>query len=431
MLELNKNDRPDLLFLQLDACDMKSFSDEEFSVIIDKATLDAVLVDETSEVNEYVQKYWSEIDRVLRVGGRYLCISLLQQHVLEALLAKFAQNNYMFRVVRCIEVDERTSNEQNDGSSLPVFMVIATKFKKLPIKVLEVCMGGDKMIRLNKMNDVVESVLSVQRAALVCNGLQRASIAEMNEVSIDLFHPTNPDKPRYTVHVVDQSPSRGNGRYAAFIVPQGRETEWLFSTQEGRKKLLSSAKHDRLAIVSMHRDQNYNSWDDVKHEISASIKNLAPSNVKNQQIPYLSLGHDVGKREIIYKGKSQLSGDFIVEEVSGQDNKTFRRLVFLSNQFVIQSEALLKTGKFKVKLNLNFILTQCLLFCLLAKGKDKKVIEKTIDPTYLACQHHLFMSVGVNFLKAFSTTKQKKNTNVAIIGLGGGGLCTFIHKILK
>lgn len=65
------------------------------------------------------------------------------------------------------------------------------------------------------------------------------------------------------------------------------------------------------------------------------------------------------------------------------------------------------------------------------KGKDKKIITKSIDPTYLACQHHLFMSVGVNFLKAIGATKSKKATNVAIIGLGGGGLCTFIHRILK
>lgn len=122
------------------------------------------------------------------------------------------------------------------------------------------------------------------------------------------------------------------------------EAEWLFSTPEGRKKLLLSANHDRLAIVSMHRDQVYTTWDDVKEEISDSIKNLAPNGLKNQQIPYLSLGTDVGKRETIFKGKSQLSGDYIVEEVKGDSGRMFRRLVFLNNQFVVQSEALLKIG---------------------------------------------------------------------------------------
>lgn len=346
MHELNRIDRPDLQFLQIDASDMEKFSDGQFSVVIDKATLDAVLADESAAANEYVQRYWSEIDRVLRVGGRYLCVSLLQKHILEGLLSRFAQNNWMFRVVRCIEAEDKNSEGQSDGSSLPVFMVVATKFKQLPSLVLEICMAGDKMTRLTGTAEVVESVLAVQRAALICNGLQRASIADMNEVSIYLFHPTNTESPRYTVHVLDQAPNRGNGRYAAFIVPQGRETEWHFSTPEGRKNLLTSAKYDRLAIVSMHRDQHYVSWLDVKDEIDASIQNFAPKGTRNHQIPYLSIGRDVGKREIIFKGKCQLAGEFVVEEVTHKDdNKIFRRLVFLSNQFVIQSEALVKVGK--------------------------------------------------------------------------------------
>lgn len=344
MTEQNRIDRPDLRFLQIDACDMKVFGDGEFSVVIDKATLDAVLVDETETVNEYVQRYWAEIDRVLRVGGRYICISLLQKHIIEAMIRRFAEHNWMFRVVRCNEAEEK-SNEK-DGSSLPVFMVIATKFQKLPTLVLETCMAGEKMVRLNGGDEVVNAVMSVQKTALVCNGLNRGNIADLNEVSIDLYRPENTDTPRFTVHVLDQKPKRENGRYAAFIVPQGRETEWLFSTPQGRKKLLASAKHDRLAIVSMHRGQVYTTWDDVKEELSSSVRNLAPSGSRDQQIPYLSLGSDVGQRETIFKGNSNLSGDYIVEEISGQDNKVFRRLIFLSNQFVIQSEALVKIGEF-------------------------------------------------------------------------------------
>lgn len=95
----------------------------------------------------------------------------------------------------------------------------------------------------------------------------------------------------------------------------------------------------------MHRGHVYTSWEDVQEELSSSIRNLAPSGIKDQQIPFLSLGSEVGKRETIFQGKSNLSGDYIVEEITGQDNKVFRRLIFLSNQFVIQSEALVKVGK--------------------------------------------------------------------------------------
>lgn len=58
------------------------------------------------------------------------------------------------------------------------------------------------------------------------------------------------------------------------------------------------------------------------------------------------MGNDVGKREVIHKGHSELSGEFVVEDVLGADDETFRRLIFLNNQFVIQSEAQLKTGTF-------------------------------------------------------------------------------------
>lgn len=160
----------------MDACDMKQFVDGKFSAIIDKATLDAVYADETDAVNEYVHKYWAEIDRVLRIGGRYIIISLLQMHILEGLLRRFALNNWMFRVVRCIEAEEKTAEESNERS-LPVFMVIATKFQKLPSQVLEVCMAGDKMVRINSTEEVVEAISSVQEAALVCSGLTRNNIA--------------------------------------------------------------------------------------------------------------------------------------------------------------------------------------------------------------------------------------------------------------
>lgn len=146
--------------------------------------------------------------------------------------------------------------------------------------------------------------------------------------------------------------------------------------------------------------------DDVQSELTSSLLNLAPKGMQ-QQIPYLSLGSDVGNRETIHKGHSDMSGDFIVEEVTGQDNQIFRRLVFLSNQFVIQSEALITTTK------------------------TKKGTKKVIDPTYLACQHHVYMTLGVNSL-AYQDQKSKDDRlDVAVIGLGGGGLCMFLHSCIK
>lgn len=38
-----------------------------------------------------VEKMFSEIDRVLKVGGRYVCISLLQPHILQLLVQSFSE----------------------------------------------------------------------------------------------------------------------------------------------------------------------------------------------------------------------------------------------------------------------------------------------------------------------------------------------------
>jgi NAD kinase len=56
------------------------------------------------------------------------------------------------------------------------------------------------------------------------------------------------------------------------------------------------------------------------------------------------------------------------------------------------------------------------------KGKPKKVI----DIGYLACDFHTYMAVGVAL-----ATPDGMECNVAIIGLGGGGLCSFLQNCFQ
>lgn len=63
------------------------------------------------------------------------------------------------------------------------------------------------------------------------------------------------------------------------------------------------------------------------------------------QVPILSLGDDVGKREIKCSAKSNLSGDYVIEDVLSNDDAVFRRLIFLNNPYLVQSEAKLIKSK--------------------------------------------------------------------------------------
>lgn len=126
MQSQNDKERPGLAFLQMDALNM-SFENDSYSVALDKGTLDALTPDDKTETLSNVDKYFREITRILKNGGRYICISLLQQHILKVILEYFPTNNFMVRVVRCHEAEHADS----ESSSMPVFMVICTKFKAL------------------------------------------------------------------------------------------------------------------------------------------------------------------------------------------------------------------------------------------------------------------------------------------------------------
>lgn len=57
------------------------------------------------------------------------------------------------------------------------------------------------------------------------------------------------------------------------------------------------------------------------------------------QVPFLSVGGDIGVRIVQHQDCSPLSGDYVIEDVQGDDRRYFRRLIFLSNRNVVQSEA--------------------------------------------------------------------------------------------
>ncbi|KAK4879959.1 hypothetical protein RN001_008105 [Aquatica leii] len=395
MLNLHQILRPDLKYIQMDVFNM-TFTDESFSVVLDKGTLDALMPDDKPETLDKILTYFKEINRILKIGGRYVCISLLQKHILDFVLDYFPSNNWMFRVVRCLEAEKKNENE----NSLPVFMIVCTKFRCLPQKILEISMcGSEKMDRLENLEDVSTVIFDIQQAAFICSGLRRTNMADENDVSFDLYRPKDV-APRYTIHVVDVPHDHKYSTYAAFVVPQGREVEWMFSTSKGRKHLAKMVKYNRLAIITMHRGQVYDSLESIQSELQEAVCEIAPEGLTGK-ILFLSLGTDVGQRMIRCEGNSTLSGKYIVEDVEINPKEKFRRLFYMSSQFVVQSEAKLKTIKTK-----------------------KGVLKEVVDHLYLTCKHHVYMSIATKI--GIPNTP----SSVAVVGLGGGGLCMFLRKFL-
>jgi hypothetical protein len=127
------------------------FSDKTFSCILDKGTFDALSpppdsfknkqrnkteIDDNNDGENCLEEkvkvdlMMEEIARVLKPGGRFICISLLQPHVADRILSYFFNLGWMIRVVRCLDAEEKTAQKNGDDNSsvvFPVFMIICTK----------------------------------------------------------------------------------------------------------------------------------------------------------------------------------------------------------------------------------------------------------------------------------------------------------------
>ena len=142
---------------------------------------------------------------------------------------------------------------------------------------------------------------------------------------------------------------------AVFLIPAGRESEYMFSSGQGLRSIAKSAQAARLIAVSFGRTHTFVSQKAVQEELTFVVQVLArqgsflpPSNQKhlddstqqkNNHIPFMALD-GIGKRNVVAQGETDQSGKFLVEqvEVSGTVR---RRLYFLDNPFVIQSEVVL------------------------------------------------------------------------------------------
>ncbi|TRY74390.1 hypothetical protein TCAL_04600 [Tigriopus californicus] len=402
MNQVHGLERPGLSFVKMDVTDL-AFEENRFSCVLDKGTLDAMMTNNDAEVQTTIDKMFSEIERVLRLGGRYICISLLQPHILDFITQWFSQRGWPLRILRCQEAD---ANKSPQDRLFPVFAIVATKFRKMPNipQVLEMALSSEgQTTRLKTVQDLIRSVRGVQQFAAVRAGAAKKRLfqgdARHEDVSLDLQSPDS-DVPKYSLFIVDRDQASPL-KFAVFIVPQGREPEWLFSTSKGRSQLAESAGVAKLIVVHLQRTHTFTNLQAVQEELSGIVMDLAPPDLPhNTQVPFLSLGGDgaVGSRSERCRGKSKFSGEFVVEDVE-VNGELFRRLIFMNNPNLTQSEAKIVS----------------------VKSKNKKV-KKVVDHSYLACAHHSYMvgALGYNF--------SQPEIKVLLVGLGGGALATFIKN---
>lgn len=126
MEKLNEH-RPKMKYLMMNALEMK-FENNSFNIAFDKGTLDALMTDDSEEANRRAENLFSEINRIIKPNGKYVCVSLLQEHILRRLLSYFVENKWNIIIERCLEAEQKSVDKGEIG--MPTFVIVCNKTKK-------------------------------------------------------------------------------------------------------------------------------------------------------------------------------------------------------------------------------------------------------------------------------------------------------------
>ena len=231
---------------------------------------------------------------------------------------------------------------------------------------------------------------------------------------------------------------------AVFLIPAGRESEYLFRTRRGLQQVCQSAQAGRLIAVALGRSySDYQTPQTIQDELTFVVQILgrqgtflppahrrsSSSSSQTNTIPFMAL-NGIGQRNILHQGETACSGPYLIEQVLVEhEQERVRRLYFLSNPFVIQSEVVLTRTTKSNNHNNN-------------DDNDQPMEEWTVDASQVSFEYHRIMAAGLLALTSTSTVIEETSPSSSslsppsppkrrglIVGLGGGGLLTHLQYL--
>ncbi|KAH1050688.1 hypothetical protein GLYMA_08G111100v4 [Glycine max] len=450
MLRRNVRDRPLMRWRVMDMTVMQ-FEDESFGAVIDKGGLDALMEPELGP--KLGNQYLSEVKRVLKPGGKFVCLTLAESHVLNLLFSKF-------RLGWKMSVDA-IPLKSSGKPSLQTFMVVVEKelstlvhqitsllhnsslhSNSKQVSGLHEALQNENQIRekyssgsdiLYSVEDLQEELtkLSQGRRLQLTLGGQGYSTFSYRAVILDAEEQADP----FTYHC------------GVFIVPKTRAREWLFYSEEGQWMVVRSSKAARLIMVYLDASHSDTSMEEIQKDLSPLVTQLAPAeNGNGAKIPFMMASEGIKERNIIHKVTSSLTGSIIVEDViyENVDSEVscifpsgelmFRRLVFERAANLVQSEALLKDEQLPTKL-----VSETGKKKNNASSKSRKSgswrdsvgasSQLTVYHGYVASSYHTGIISGFMLISSHmeNVASSGKMVKAVIIGLGAGLLPMFLH----
>ncbi|CEG35158.1 methyltransferase-like protein 13 isoform x1 [Plasmopara halstedii] len=455
---------PLLQWQVMDMTDMRTLEDASFDLVMDKGALDALMAENTAEIKQDANKMLREVRRVLAPGGHYCCVTMAQDFILHHVLSFFSMKDETETEPTHWSVGVQELPHDRRKPFVP-FLVAALKCSKSDQKTAKKAQYDAKQfvsevgeVRLQWLTHEVEATqwFAMKQMALRQLEVGRQETIELIANKVDATNKIGQTisshsqvNPRFTLRLVDVYMRGPNGSCAVFLIPQGREHEWMFSTEEGANELAAGAGFSRLIIVALGRNgHDFESTAKVQEELNAKVMELAPDTLSpDEMIPYLTLEEGLGSRNIIHRGASSLSGAFFVEETA-ENGETLRRLVFLSNTNVIQSEVkvlpcdstasaaaakLAPSESSAVDNSIDMTFEKNAAEPSMNKKKRSKKKKKAqakvagVDTSFLAFEYHKGMVASLHAASLSSRLSIETPHHSLVLGLGGGCLAQYLH----
>ncbi|KAK4387993.1 eEF1A lysine and N-terminal methyltransferase [Sesamum angolense] len=464
MLRKNVRERPEMKWRVMDMTSMQ-FGNESFNAIVDKGGLDALMEPQLGP--RLGNLYLSEVKRLLKLGGKYICLTLAESHVLDLLFPKFRLGWKMSLYAIAQEPSSR-------NSKLRTFMVVAEK--DINTVVSEISLHMDECSVEAHDNQVCELYEALEREKSVRSEYLSGSdilysLEDLNLGAKGNLKELEPGRRAklilgepgvshfiYNGILLDAQQDSGPFSYhfGVFLVPKTRVHEWLFSSEEGQWLIVASSKAARLVMILLDSSNSNAAMEDIQMDLSPLVRQLVPGNCDNGvQIPFMAASDGIKHRQIVHQVTSALTGPIVVDDVIYEkiDNDLnhrfsskdliFRRLVFQRTESLVQSEALLLTegsdgtsseaekkklqeapkSRKKGRQGKNDSLTI---------GSHASSGELEADHNYLASSYHNGIISGLLLISLYlkGSTSAGGMVKTVVIGLGAGLLPMFMKKCL-
>ena len=405
MLAANVRSRPRMRWRVMDMTALE-FGDGAFELVMDKGGLDALHADDDEGGRKVASKALAEAGRVLAPGGAYACVTLAETHVLTHLLAFFRRPGWAVSVAApppppdmcgaplqpllVTVVKAKAGGEGGGGGGVgvvlpttpcpPVAARLPAVTPALPNAAQLAAVGAvvreENAAREREEEAGVRGGCGLGASAAPPpaapagppTGLPAPSAAAATKhapplqsldpwaalvpgrvEALPLGPPHPPGRePRYTATVIDApGPAPPRPTCTVFVVPQGREHEWLFASPAGLEAVARQVGAARVVVVALGRGHTHGDVAAVQADLSPLVAPLAPAALRNlpRAVPIVTAGDGVGWRRPVAAVPSGLGpGRLLVEDVAPPDGAParvvgMRRLVFAGAAALIQSEA--------------------------------------------------------------------------------------------